>query len=80
MVEKKDRKATNNHCKEVSELMEGKIPFLTRHGVTIVVAIIAIGMAVLFMMDGAASDLAKGMACQIMEQISAKATIPNSIR
>ena len=76
MNETMERKGREAHCREVRELMEGKTPFVTRHGVTVVLALIAIGMAVLFMMDGAPSQLAKGMVDRILEQISAKTGMP----
>lgn len=29
------------HCPEVEELLHGQLPFVTRHGVTVVIAVIA---------------------------------------
>ena len=76
MNETMEREGRDAHCREVRELMEGKTPFVTRHGVTVVMVAIAIGMGVLFMMDGAPSQLAKGMVDRILEQISASTEMP----
>ena len=67
---------SGRHCAEVEELMEGKLPFVTRHGVTAVIAALAIVMALLFMMDGDAGELIRGMVENIMQGISARTEIP----
>lgn len=76
MNEAMEREGRDAHCREVRELMEGKPPFVTRHGVTVVMAVIAIAMAVLFTVGGPAADLAKGMVGRILEQIFARTEIP----
>lgn len=73
MIEEKDLTA---HCQEVRELMEGKPPFVTRHGVTIAVLVILTGMGVLFMTDGPACELAKGIVDRILQQLSVNVKIP----
>lgn len=67
------------HCAEVEELMEGKMPFVTRHGVTLVVAAIALVLALLLMMDGEAAALVREMAGHIMRQVSARTGIPGGV-
>ena len=67
---------SGRHCAEVEELMEGKLPFVTPWRVTAVIVALAIAMALLFMMDGDAGELIRGIAEHIMQGISAKTEIP----
>lgn len=69
---------SGRHCAEVEELMKGKPPFVTRHGVTAVIAVITIAMALLFMMDGDSGELIRGMAEHIIQRLSATTEIPGS--
>lgn len=77
----KEKKTDDNrrHCMEVEELMDGKMPFVTRHGVTAVVAVIALGMALLLSTDGVVSEFIHDMTDHILQQASAKTRLPDGI-
>lgn len=47
-------KANNicRHCPEVENLIEGKIPFVTRHGITLVVLVLLGTAIILFLSKG----------------------------
>lgn len=61
------------HCPEVENLMGGKMPFVTRYGITIVViAIIAVGI-MLYISGGSTHQLMKEMIVNTLEQIKIKA-------
>ena len=64
---------------EVEELMDGKMPFVTRHGVTAVVAVIILAMALLLSADSVVSELIRDMTEQILKQASAKTKLPVGI-
>lgn len=38
----KTKNNLNQHCPEVEELMEGKLPFITRHGITLIVTALVV--------------------------------------
>lgn len=77
----KEKKTDDNrrHCMEVEELMDGKMPFVTRHGVTAVVAVIILAMALLLSTDSVISELIRDMTDQILKQASAKTKLPGGI-
>ena len=72
-----EREGEERHCREVRELMEGRPPFVTRHGITLALMAMAVGMAVMMMTDGQAVGLARGMAENIVRQFSEKTVIPS---
>ena len=50
-------KVNNTHCPEVENLMEGKMPFVTRYGITLVVLVILFITVILFLLKGTPSRL-----------------------
>lgn len=48
---------THRHCPEVENLMEGKMPFVTRYGITLVVLVILFITVILFLLKGTPSRL-----------------------
>lgn len=50
---------THRHCPEVEELMGGKMPFVTRYGITLVVLALPIVAAILFSLKGTPHRLMK---------------------
>lgn len=66
---------TNNihrHCPEVENLMGGKMPFVTRYGITLVALAIAAIVILLLLSEGASQHLMKEMIEHTMEQIKSK--------
>lgn len=60
------------HCPEVESLMGGKMPFITRYGITLVVISIAIVVFLLLISGGSAQKLMKEMIEKTLEQIKIK--------
>lgn len=59
------------HCPEVETLMGGKMPFITRYGITLVVALIAV-VFMLYVAGGSPHQLMKEMIENTLEQIRVK--------
>lgn len=59
------------HCPEVENLMGGKMPFITRYGITLVVALIAV-VFMLYVAGGSPHQLMKEMIENTLEQIRVK--------
>lgn len=60
------------HCPEVENLMGGKMPFVTRYGITfIVVALIAV-VLVLLLSGGSSQQLVMNMINHTIKQITSK--------
>ncbi len=71
-MKKKDSRNTRNHCPEVDKLMNGKMPFITRHGITLLVAVLIVIAFILFLSKGAEQQLMKDMIDYTLKQISTK--------
>jgi K+-transporting ATPase A subunit len=66
---------TNNihrHCPEVENLMDGKMPFVTRCGITLVLLVLLVIAAILLLSDGTPQQLMKEMILHTIEQITSK--------
>jgi hypothetical protein len=68
----KKRFNIRQHCPEVESLMGGKMPFITRYGITLVVISIAIVVFLLLISGGSAQKLMKEMIEKTLEQIKLK--------
>lgn len=62
----------NRHCPEVEKLMGGKMPFVTRCGITLVLLVIFIVMVFLLLSEGTSQRLMKEMIKHTIEQIISK--------
>lgn len=62
----------HRHCAEVENLMGGKMPFVTRHGITIVMFVLFVIVAVLLFSEGTSQQLMKEMIKHTIEQITSK--------
>ncbi len=71
-MKKTDSGKTRNHCPEVDKLMKGKMPFITRHGITLLVAVLIVIAFILFLSKGAEQQLMKDMIDYTLKQISTK--------
>lgn len=60
------------HCPEVENLMEGRMPFITRYGITLVVLVILAFVAILFFTEGTPHQLTKDMMEHTVEQMKSK--------
>ncbi|MDD6516763.1 MAG: hypothetical protein PUF63_02445 [Prevotella sp.] len=67
-----DSKDIRRHCPEVDNLMKGRMPFVTRYGITIVVLAITVIVVSLLLSGGASQQLMKGMIEHTIEQIKSK--------
>lgn len=68
-MEKKNDNSMHRHCPEVEELMEGKLPFVTRHGITLVALVLLLTAAILFLSGGKAGQMVKDMVEQMLPQV-----------
>ena len=60
------------HSPEVEQLMQGRLPFVTRHGITwVIIALVAI-CSMVMMTEGTPQQLMKQMIDHTVEQIKAK--------
>lgn len=60
----------HQHCPEVENLMDGKMPFVTRWGITLVVIIILSIAAIFSLSEGTTRDLMNEMIKHTVEQIN----------
>ena len=60
------------HSPEVERLMRGRLPFVTRHGITIVALLMALVCAGLFRWGGLPGQLMKEIVEQTVQQIAKK--------
>lgn len=65
-------KDEKTHCPEVEQLMSGRMPFVTRHGITIVAAVVALTGAALLCSGGAQQQLMEDIVKHTVEQIKSK--------
>lgn len=63
-------KNIRRHCPEVENLMNGKMPFVTRWGITFVVIIILSIAAIFSLSEGTSRDLMNEMIKRTVEQIN----------
>lgn len=63
-------KNIRRHCPEVENLMNGKMPFVTRWGITFVVIIILSIAAIFSLSEGTSRDLMNEMIKCTVEQIN----------
>lgn len=62
----------NNHCPEVENLMVGKMPFVTRYGITIVAFILLVIIVLHLLSEGTSQQLMKDMINHTIKQITSK--------
>lgn len=67
-----DTSNIRQHCPEVETLMGGKMPFITRYGITLVLIAIIVVVSVLFVSGGSAHQLMREMIENTLEQIKVK--------
>lgn len=60
------------HCPEVEYLMGGKMPFITRYGITLVVVALIAVVFMLYVAGGSPHQLMKEMIENTLEQIRVK--------
>lgn len=60
------------HCPEVEKLMKGKMPFITRYGITIVVLVLSAIIAIMILSKGTPQKLMKDMIEHTIGQITSK--------
>lgn len=65
----KNQDSVHRHCPEVEKLMEGKFPFITRHGITLVALVLLLIATVLFPSGGKAGQMVKDMVEQVLPQM-----------
>lgn len=63
------RNNIRQHCPEVEKLMGGKIPIITRYGITLVVVIIIVIVVSLLVLGGSPQQLMKEMIEHTFEQM-----------
>lgn len=62
----------HRHCPEVENLMGGKMPFVTQHGITLVVVVLIV-IAVILLLSGEVSrELMKSIVEHTIEQVTSK--------
>lgn len=62
----------HRHCPEVENLMGGKMPFVTQHGITFVVLVLIVIAVILFLSGEASHELMKRIIEHTIEQITSK--------
>ena len=67
-----EKNNTRRHCPEVENLMDGKMPFVTRHGITIVGLILVAVVGGMLLSEGTPQLLMKDIVEYTMEQIVSK--------
>ncbi len=60
------------HSPEVEQLMQGRLPFVTRHGITWVIVILVVACSLVLLTEGDSQRLMKQMIDHTVEQIKAK--------
>ena len=66
------RSDIRQHCPEVDNLMGGKMPFITRYGITLVVVALIAVVSMLYVSGGSPHQLMKEMIENTLEQIKVK--------
>lgn len=66
------KQAKEQHCPEVEKLLYGKTPFITRHGITIVLIVIVIASFLIMRFGGEAKELLENILGQTVNQIRNK--------
>lgn len=64
---------THSHCPEVENLMGGRMPFVTQHGITLVALVLIVVAGILMLSDGTPQQLMKEMVRHTVEQIMVRA-------
>ena len=67
-----EQKNSRQHCPEVESLMGGKMPFVTRWGITLVALVMCMVAAGLALSDGACQQLVKDMVSHIIGQVMSR--------
>lgn len=65
-------KDIHRHCPEVENLMGGKMPFVTQHGITIVALILAAVVGIMLLSKGISQQLMRDIVEHTVEQIKSK--------
>ena len=65
-------KQQKQHCPEVERLMGGRLPFVTRYGITIVVIVMALVGAGLLLSGGPSQQLMRDIMEHTVQQIKNK--------
>ena len=60
------------HSPEVEQLMQGRLPFVTRHGITWVIVILVVACSLVLLTEGDSQRLMKQMIDHTVEQIKSK--------
>lgn len=60
------------HSPEVEQLIQGKLPFVTRHGITCIIIILFVVCAAILLTEGAFQQLIKQMIDYTIEHIKSK--------
>ena len=66
------KEQTRQHCPEVERLMGGRLPFVTRHGVTVIAILMITAGICLLMSHGYNQQLAREILSYTIEQITSK--------
>lgn len=67
-----ERNDIHRHCPEVEDLMGGKMPFMTRYGITLIVGVLFVIGVALFFSDGALRQLVTEMLEYTVRQITSR--------
>ena len=62
----------HRHCPEVENLMKGRMPFITRDGITIVVFVLLAIITILLLSEGTSHQLMKEMIEHTIKQMISK--------
>lgn len=68
-MRKKERLA---HCPEVEKMMDGRMPFITRHGITVILAVLILASTMLLHSHGSQQRLTKELITNVIEQMKQK--------
>lgn len=60
------------HCPEVERMLKGKKPFITRHGITIILAVLVLACLLLLLSDGMPQRMTKEIILNVIEQMKHK--------
>lgn len=66
------KQTKKQHCPEVEKLLYGKTPFITRHGITVVLIAIVIALFLIMLFGGEAKVLLENVLGQTVDQIRSK--------
>ena len=65
-------KKTKIHCQEVDKLMNGKMPFITRHGISLLFLLLLCIGVILYFSDGTAQRLITEIVAHTIKKSSLK--------